>query len=393
MYITEIFLQGFRNLSQLHIEPSEGINVIYGSNAQGKTNFLESLYFCAMGRSMRGKSDQQLIAFDAQESHIRLLVQTQNRRDKIDVHLKQNEKKGIAVNGLPVKRLGELFGTLYAVIFSPEDLALVKDAPTERRRFLDIELCQLSRVYYYDLQQYYRILKQRNNLLKEIQKKPSLQETLFVWNGQMVEYGERIIAARRRFLVRLDEIAAEKLARLTGSRDSLQTLYKPNCEEGSFAERLHRNLERDILFGATQSGPHKDDISFLVNGREAKVYGSQGQQRSVGAHRDDLEISINGMNVRAYGSQGQQRTTALAARLAEIDLIREETGELPVLLLDDVFSELDESRQKYLLESIDGLQAFVTCTGIEDSIRKYISRDNLFYVENGTIIPQKENRH
>ena len=228
-----------------------------------------------------------------------------------------------------------------------------------------MELCQLSRVYYYDLQQYYRILKQRNNLLKEIQKKPSLQETLFVWNEQMVEYGERIIAARRRFLVRLDEIAAEKLARLTGGRDSLQTLYRPNCEEGSFAERLHRNLERDILFGATQSGPHKDDISFLVNGREAKV----------------------------YGSQGQQRTTALAARLAEIDLIREETGELPVLLLDDVFSELDESRQKYLLESIEGLQAFVTCTGIEDSVRKYISRDNLFYVENGNIIPQKENRH
>ena len=154
----------------------------------------------------------------------------------------------------------------------------VKDAPTERRRFLDMELCQLTRVYYYDLQQYYRILKQRNNLLKEIQKKPSLQETLFVWDEQMVEYGERIIAARRRFLVRLDEIAAEKLARLTGGRDSLQTLYKPNCEEGSFAERLHRNLERDILFGATQSGPHKDDISFLVTGREAKALrGSSGQ--------------------------------------------------------------------------------------------------------------------
>ena len=152
--------------------------------------------------------------------------------------------------------------------------------------------------------------------------------------------------------MRLDEIAAEKLARLTGGRDSLQTLYKPNCEDGSFAERLHRNLERDILFGATQSGPHKDDISFLVNGREAKV----------------------------YGSQGQQRTTALAARLAEIDLIREETGELPVLLLDDVFSELDESRQKYLLESIDGLQAFVTCTGIEDSgIIYFMSKTELSY--------------
>ncbi len=361
MYITEVSLQGFRNLAQLKIEPSQGINVIYGSNAQGKTNFLESLYFCAMGRSMRGKSDQQLIHFDEEESHIRMMVQRKNRYDRIDVHLKQNEKKGIAINGLPVRKLGDLFGTLYAVIFSPEDLSLVKDGPGERRRFLDMELCQLSKVYYYDLQQYYRILKQRNNLLKEIQKKPDLAETLFVWDAQMAEYGERIISSRKRFLLRLDEIAAEKLSRLTGDRDHLQTSYKPNCEEGMLAEKLRRNLDRDIYFGATQSGPHKDDVIFSIDGREVKV----------------------------YGSQGQQRTTALAARLAEIDLIREETGEEPVLLLDDVFSELDERRQKFLLESIGGLQAFVTCTGIEDSVKKYIAKDNLFYVENGVITPQK----
>ncbi len=361
MYIQEVSLQGFRNLSQLCITPSEKINVIYGNNAQGKTNFLESLYFCAMGRSMRGKSDRQLIGFDAEESHIRMLVRRKNRSDRIDVHLKQDEKKGIAINGLPVRRLGELFGTLYAVIFSPEDLSLVKDGPAERRRFLDMELCQLSRVYYYDLQQYYHILKQRNNLLKEIQKKPSLQETLFAWDGQLVEYGERMITARKRFLLRLDRIAAEKLSALTGEKDSLQTLYRPNCEEGTLAKRLRRGIERDIAFGATQNGPHKDDIGFFINGKEAKV----------------------------YGSQGQQRTTALAARLAEIDLIQEETGESPVLLLDDVFSELDESRQKFLLQSIDGLQAFVTCTGIEDSVKKYISKDNLFYVESGNIVPQK----
>lgn len=361
MYITEVSLQNFRNLAQLKIEPSEGINVIYGSNAQGKTNFLESLYFCAMGRSLRGKSDQQLIRFEEEESHIRMLVQRKQRYDRIDVHLKKDEKKGVAVNGLPVRKLGDLFGTLYAVIFSPEDLSLVKDGPGERRRFLDMELCQLSKVYYYDLQQYYRILKQRNNLLKEIQKKPQLQETLFVWDDQLAEYGERIIAARKRFLIRLDEIAAEKLSQLTGGRDHLQTIYKPNCEEGMLAEKLRKNIDRDIYFGSTQSGPHKDDILFSIDGREVKV----------------------------YGSQGQQRTTALAARLAEIDLIREETGEEPVLLLDDVFSELDENRQKFLLQSIEGLQAFVTCTGIEDSVRKYISKDNLFYVENGVITPQK----
>ncbi|MBP3629124.1 MAG: DNA replication/repair protein RecF [Anaerotignum sp.] len=361
MYITEVSLQNFRNLAQLKIEPSEGINVIYGSNAQGKTNFLESLYFCAMGRSLRGKSDQQLIRFEEEESHIRMLVQRKQRYDRIDVHLKKDEKKGIAVNGLPVRKLGDLFGTLYAVIFSPEDLSLVKDGPGERRRFLDMELCQLSKVYYYDLQQYYRILKQRNNLLKEIQKKPQLQETLFVWDDQLAKYGERIIAARKRFLIRLDEIAAEKLSQLTGGRDHLQTIYKPNCEEGMLAEKLRKNIDRDIYFGSTQSGPHKDDILFSIDGREVKV----------------------------YGSQGQQRTTALAARLAEIDLIREETGEEPVLLLDDVFSELDENRQKYLLQSIEGLQAFVTCTGIEDSVKKYISKDNLFYVENGVITHQK----
>lgn len=361
MYITEVSLQGFRNLAQLKIEPSRGINVIYGSNAQGKTNFLESLYFCAMGRSMRGKNDQQLIQFGVEESHICMLVQRQSRYDRIDVHLKQNEKKGIAVNGLPVRKLGDLFGTLYAVIFSPEDLSLVKDGPGERRRFLDMELCQLSKVYYYDLQQYYHILKQRNNLLKEITKKPELSETLFVWDAQMAEYGERIISARKRFLLRLDAIAAEKLSKLTGGKDYLQTVYKPNCGEGALAEKLRQNLERDIFFGVTQSGPHKDDVIFFINGREVKI----------------------------YGSQGQQRTTALAARLAEIDLIRQETGEEPVLLLDDVFSELDERRQKYLLESIGGLQAFVTCTGIEDSVKKYIARDNLFYVENGVILPQK----
>ena len=362
MYITEVSLQNFRNLEQLKIEPSRGINVIYGSNAQGKTNFLESLYFCAMGRSLRGKSDQQLIRFDAEESHIRMMVQRKNLYDRIDVHLKKDEKKGIAVNGLPVRKLGDLFGTLYAVIFSPEDLSLVKDGPAERRRFLDMELCQLSKVYYYDLQQYYRILKQRNNLLKEISKNPKLQDTLFVWDDQMAEYGERIIAARKKFLARLDEIAAEKLSQLTGGKDHLQTIYKPNCDAGTLAEKLQKNLERDIYFGSTQSGPHKDDILFSIDGREVKV----------------------------YGSQGQQRTTALAARLAEIDLIREETGEDPVLLLDDVFSELDESRQKFLLESVGDMQVFVTCTGIEDSVKKYISKDNLFYVENGVITPQKD---
>lgn len=362
MQITEVSLQGFRNLEKLNIRPSAGINVFYGKNAQGKTNFLESLYFCATGRSMRTKYDWQMIGFDEEESHIRLFINKKNRSERIDVHLKRNAKKGIARNGVAIRKLGDLYGTLYTVVFSPQDLSLVKDGPGERRRFLDMELCQLSRIYYYDLQQYYRILKQRNNLLKEIQKKPALQETLFVWDKQLIEYGERVMVARRDFLQRLDKIAAEKLNALTGGVDQLKIIYKPNCEVGQMSERLARNLQRDLFLGSTNYGPHKDDILFSIDGKE----------------------------VKSFGSQGQQRTTALAARLAEVDLIREETGENPVLLLDDVLSELDEKRQKFLMESIDGLQTFITCTGIEDAIKKYISKDNLFYVENGKISWEQE---
>ncbi|HIY03407.1 MAG TPA: DNA replication/repair protein RecF [Candidatus Anaerotignum merdipullorum] len=357
MHIKEISLQGFRNLEPLRLMPSGGVNLFYGNNAQGKTNFLESIYFCALGRSLRGKNEQQLIAFGAEESHIRLEVMRENRSDRIDVHLKREEKKGIAVNGIPVKKMGELFGTLYAVIFSPEDLSLVKGGPAERRRFLDMELCQISHVYYYDLQQYYRVLKQRNNLLKDIRQKPDLADTLFVWDEQLAERGERMIAARSAFLARLDAIAAQKQEILTGGKDCLKTEYKPNCEGGSLRERLRRSLDRDLQLGSTQVGPHKDDILFLVNDRD----------------------------VKQFGSQGQQRTTALSARLAEIVLIREETGEHPVLLLDDVLSELDETRQRYLMESIDGLQAFLTCTGIEDAVKRYLHRENLFLVQNGRI--------
>ncbi len=284
MRITEVSLQGFRNISQLHLIPSDGINIICGSNAQGKTNFLESLYFCAVARSMRGKSDQQLIAFDSAESHIRLSVRRSQRIDRIDVHLKREEKagrghgKGVAVNGVPLRRLGELFGTLYAVVFSPEDLSLVKDGPAERRRFLDMELCQLSRVYFYDLQQYTRILRQRNNLLKGIQKKPALEETLFVWDGQLVDYGERIIAARARFLERMDGIAAEKLRQLTGGQDSLKTAYHPNCALGLMAERLQKKKNAIFSWGRHSAGRIRTTFCLPLTGGRSRLTARRGSR-------------------------------------------------------------------------------------------------------------------
>ena len=361
MEIVNISLKGFRNLEEIQLEPVRGMNIFYGLNAQGKTNFLESLYFCATGRSMRMKIDNQLIGFQKEESHLQVKVKGNFSENRIDVHLKKDEKKGIAVNGLYIRKLGDLFGTLYTVIFSPDDLGLVKEGPTQRRRFLDMELCQLDKVYYYNLQQYYKILKQRNHLLKQIQKKPELKETLFLWDQQLVTYGKGIMTAREVFLSRLDQISHKKMEDLTGGVDSLKTIYKPNCHKNMLAEKMEKSISKDIILGSTQYGPHKDDIIFLIDDKEVKTFGSQGQQRS----------------------------TALATKLAQIDLIQEETGEDPVLLLDDVFSELDETRQQFLMNSISSFQSFITCTGIEDAMKTSVNNQNLFHVVKGNIIPQK----
>lgn len=357
MYIQKVSLTGYRNLKDTTLLLKNGINILCGENAQGKTNFLESLYLCAFGRSLRTKNDSQLIEFEATESHIQTLIQKPKTIDRIDIHLKKEGKKGIAVNGIPLKKLGELFGTCHAVIFSPEDLNLIKEGPVARRRFMDMEICQMNLVYYYDLQKYYKILKQRNHLLKEIQKKPSLKETLFLWDEQLTDTAERIIATRSDFLDKLNQISSKKQNELTGGKDALKILYKPNSSKNQLQQKLKKNQQRDILLGTTQAGPHKDDILFLVNDKD----------------------------VKQYGSQGQQRTTALAIKLAEITLIEQETGQKPILLLDDVLSELDKNRQNFLMENIGQLQTILTCTGIEDSIKEYVKQACLFYVQNGVI--------
>ncbi len=358
MYIESITASNFRNLLNLDVKLNKGVNIFYGNNAQGKTNILESIYVCGTGRSHRTRIDSRLVNFNEQECHVRLFCVKGKRRDRIDLHVKKDEKKGIAVNGIAIKKSGELFGTLLTVIFSPEDLGLVKEGPSERRRFMDMELCQMSNVYYHDLQQYYKVLKQRNSLLKEIQKNPKLKETIFVWDSQLEKYGKRLISARRNFISKLSDISALKHEKITRGSEILKIEYKPDCIEENFSKKLSSGIDRDILYGNTGQGPHKDDIIFTVNGCDVKL----------------------------FGSQGQQRTTALSTRLAEIDIIEGETGEKPVVLLDDVFSELDESRQKFLIESIADTQIIITCTGIEDIVRNYIKNAGIYYVENGNIM-------
>ncbi len=357
MYIKDISLSCFRNIENAHIELKNGINIFYGPNANGKTNFLESVYICSTGRSHRTKNDKELINFNSDEAHVKVFIQNENITQRIDAHITRGNKKGIAVNGIPLKKSSELFGTLYTVIFSPEDLQLIKDAPSQRRRFIDIELCQLSKVYCYNLQQYMKALKQRNNLLKEIQKEPSLKETLFAWDSQIVQYGKSIINQRKKFVKDLSFKSYIRHKQISSNEEQLSIEYNPSSDENSFEEKLFNSLNRDILSGSTSVGPHRDDISFYINGND----------------------------VRVYGSQGQQRTAAVCAKLAEIDIIKENSGVSPVLLLDDVLSELDKERQHMLMDCINSVQTIITCTGIEDSVKSYAGEAAVFNVKKGII--------
>lgn len=364
MRVSHLHIKDFRNFDTLHTDLSPGVNILYGDNAQGKTNFLEAVYFCATGRSQRAGSDRELIRFGQREAHLRAEIVREGEDVRvIDAHIQQNESrsvKGIAIDHLPVKKLNELFGLLLVVIFSPEDLRLIKAGPAERRAFMDMELCQLSPVYYHELRQYHHALKQRNHLLKSMQTNPKLADTVFVWDEQLCRYGRRIMSFRSAFVRKAGELAADMHARMTGGTEQLAMQYRPHIvNPDDYEEKLKKTLPRDIALGSTGSGAHRDDILFTVNGADARM----------------------------YGSQGQQRTAALSAKLAEIDIIREETHREPVLLLDDVLSELDEHRQAFLLSRMGPAQTLLTCTGVEDLITKNAPRGDvrILRMENGVL--------
>jgi len=353
MYIKSIVLNNFRNYDKIKLNLYSGVNIIYGNNAQGKTNILEAIYLCATSRSHRTSSEKDLIKWGENQAHIQLLL-NKKRDELIDFSLSKNSKKSVAINRLSIRKVSELFGILNVILFSPEDLGLIKKGPKERRRFLDIELCQLDPIYFYNLQQYHLVLKQRNNLLKNMYFNNTGEDTLSIWDDQLVVYGKKIIEIRKNFIDKLNEIVLDIHKNISGG-EKLRLKYDCNVEGHDFHEKLIKNAERDKKLKNTLVGPHKDDIIFL----------------------------INDMDVRTFGSQGQQRTAALSIKLAEIELVKEVTNDTPVLLLDDVLSELDENRQKYLLNSIKDVQTIITCTGIEDFVKKDILIDGKFKIEMG----------
>lgn len=362
MIIESLELKNFRNYQCGKFQFSSGSNLLYGDNAQGKTNLLEALYYCASGKSHRAGKDRDLIRFGETEAHIKLLLRSREIPHRIDIHLRKNGTKGIAVDGIPLRRTSELFGIARMVVFSPEDLNLIKNGPAERRRFLDIELCQLNRRYVKELLRYNRVLLQRNKLLKELPFHPNLLETLDIWDAQLITTGIALMESRSAFLTQLNEICAKKYAALTGKQEQLQLFYEVNASKEHFATALQKSRELDLRQKTSSVGPHRDDIAFYL-----------------------MQSGGEKMDLRKFGSQGQQRSAALAVKLAEFSLMQRECGENPVFLLDDVLSELDTARQKQLLKSIQNVQTVLTSTGMDNLLQDGFQIDKKFLVKTGTV--------
>lgn len=357
MIIKSIELADYRNYDSLIMEFCEGTNILYGDNAQGKTNILEAIYVASTTKSHKSSKDKDIVNFDKEEAHIRTYIEKEGVNTRIDMHLRKSKSKGIAIDGQKIKKAADLLGLCNVVFFSPEDLGIIKNGPSERRRFVDMELCQLDNFYLYNLNNYNKIINQRNKLLKDMYMNPQLKETLNIWDMQLVSYGSKIIERRKLFVEQLNEIIYDIHKKLSGGKEELTIKYEPDVNIDEFEQKLKYSQDRDIKTKMTSVGPHRDDFCFLVG---------------------DTDI-------RKFGSQGQQRTAALSLKLSEIELVKKITKDTPILLLDDVLSELDSNRQNYLLNSIGDIQTIITCTGLEEFVNNRFEIDRVFKVANGEV--------
>lgn len=375
MELTNLQLHHFRNYGDLALTFQSGVNVFLGENAQGKTNLLESIYVLALARSHRTNNDKDLIQWGQKEASVSGRVE--HRLGQTPISLQFSSKgKHARVNHLDQSRLSDYIGQLNIIVFAPEDLALVKGSPSVRRRFIDMEFGQMNPAYLHNTSQYRQILKERNAYLKRLQlKQTSDRIFLDVLTDQLVHFGSRVVAARADFIQRLEKAAAPIHEEISDRKERLNLAYQtPVTSEDvtalsidelaqRFRSALDKQVEREVLMGTTLLGPHRDDLQLLVNGNDVAV----------------------------FGSQGQQRTSALSLKLAEIELMHEETGEYPVLLLDDVLSELDASRQTHLLLAIqDKVQTFLTAPSLSEVARQLIDEPKVFQVNAGSITEETQ---
>lgn len=367
MHINQLILKDYRNYQDLDLNFSENLNVIYGMNGQGKTNILEAIFVAGFGSSFRTKRDKELINSASTETYIRAELSKSYGDYTIEYTLKKDLKKEIKVNKNHLKKRSELFGHLNVVVFSPEDLKLIKEGPSERRRFIDREISNLKKKYCADLIEYHRILSQRNALIKKSRHKQSNLDMISIWDEQLASVGTSLMLERKAFIEKLNEVSYKLHLQITEEKEEIKLKYLPNIKVNSaeydkiymeFLNKLTQQLSNDVDKGYTTVGPH----------------------------RDDLDIRVNGIDVKTYGSQGQQRTAALSLKLSEIEIIYDEIGEYPVLLLDDVMSELDKKRQNDLLKSLKSLQTIITITDTESIIDAYLEEANVIKIHNGQVI-------
>lgn len=375
MYVQRLATQQFRNLEDGELFPCEGVNVIYGDNAQGKTNLLEGLWLFTGGHSFRGAKDGELPRLNretgqnAPAASLALDFFSEERMQKAVLQI-ENGRRSSVINGVKKKTGSALVGKVRAVIFSPEHLLLVKEGPARRRSFIDGALCQLKPSFAGALSAYNRTLLQRNALLKDMNRFPELQDTLEVWDARLVKLGVAVMTERKAYVDKAAEKVQDIYYGISKGKEKIGIKYSPSVRvpvenlvpeeaEEVFSKELRRALRSDMKSGFTSFGPH----------------------------RDDLEIELNGLSARSYGSQGQQRSAVLALKLAEAETLAGLSGETPVVLLDDVMSELDQNRQDYLLNHLHGRQVFITCCSPETvSLQETGKR---FRVENGVVTPEE----
>lgn len=360
MFIKRLQMLNYRNYNVLDISLGPHVNVFMGDNAQGKTNILEGIYYCAFARSHRTSKDRELINWNADNALLSVSVGRERLDKRIDISILKDGKKAIQINKIKIKKIGELFGNFNVVMFSPEDLKIIKDSPGVRRKFIDMELCQLNPKYYYNLVQYNKVLNERNSILRN---RNINKDILDVYDMQLVEFGYNIIMDRLEYIEKLNKYSTKIHSDITSGKERIEFKYVSTIKDlenirESFYSLLEKNRVRDCERGITSVGPHRDDFTVL----------------------------INDIDTKSYGSQGQQRTAVLTIKFSSLKIIKELTGEHPVLLLDDVLSELDFSRKRYILSTIGDIQTIITCTGIEDLYEYLDDKSKVFKVRDGEIL-------
>lgn len=366
MKVIALKFENYRNLKDNIIQPCEGVNIIYGDNAQGKTNLLEALWLFCGGHSFRTSKDNEIIAWSKSFARLEMRFFGQDREQNAKILIK-GSKKNVTINGVEKKSAASLIERYCAVVFSPEHLSLIKRGPSERRKFIDSAICREKLKNAVILSKYNRVLNQRNTLLKDICRRPSLEDTLSIWDEPIIKNGAILIKKRLEYVKMLSVYASQYHQGISNGKEELKIKYISNADiteddsldviENKLREKFEKNSKDDIRTGVTNYGPH----------------------------RDDIEILINNKNARAFASQGQQRSAVLSLKLAEASVLKNRMGEEPIILLDDVLSELDSSRQNFLLNELNGCQVFITCC--EKSNKEQLKDGKIFYIKNGQVEP------